>query len=80
MKINIRKSRKEDMPQVLALVHELAIFEKAPNEVTNTVEDMIRDGFGEQPVFKCLVAEVWQFITQSIQRGKVKGFIWMILL
>lgn len=57
MKINIRKSRKEDMPQVLALIRELALFEKAPNEVTNTVEDMIHDGFGEQPVFRCLVAE-----------------------
>ena len=58
MKINIRKSKKEDMPPVLALIRELALFEKAPDEVTNTVEDMIRDGFGEQPVFKCLVAEV----------------------
>ncbi len=57
MKINIRKSRKEDMPQVLELIRELALFEKAPQEVTNTVEDMIRDGFGEQPVFKCIVAE-----------------------
>lgn len=57
MKINVRKSRKEDMPQVLELIRELAEFEKAPEEVTNSVEDMIRDGFGEQPVFKCLVAE-----------------------
>ncbi len=57
MKINIRKSRKEDMPQVLELIRELALFEKAPHEVTNTVEDMIADGFGAQPVFKCLVAE-----------------------
>ena len=58
MKINIRKSRKEDMPQVLELINELALFEKAPDEVTNTVKDMIRDGFGKQPVFKCLVAEL----------------------
>ena len=57
MKINIRKSKKEDMPQVLDLIRELALFEKAPDEVTNTVEDMLCDGFGEQPVFKCLVAE-----------------------
>ena len=57
MKINIRKSKKEDMPQVLELIRELALFEKAPDEVTNTVEDMLLDGFGEQPIFKCLIAE-----------------------
>ena len=58
MKINIRKSRKEDMPQVLELIRELALFEKAPHEVTNTAEEMIKDGFGEHPIFKCLVAEI----------------------
>jgi len=57
MKINIRKSRKEDMPSVLELIRELALFEKAPQEVTNTVEDMLQDGFNEHPIFKCLVAE-----------------------
>ncbi len=58
MQISIRKGTKEDMPAVHALISELALYEKAPQEVTNTVADMIRDGFGDQPVFRCLVAEV----------------------
>ncbi len=45
------------MPQVHALIVELAIYEKAPNEVTNTVEDMQQDGFGERPIFEFHVAE-----------------------
>lgn len=42
---------------MFALVKELALFEKAPEQVTNSEADMLRDGFGEQPVFRSLVAE-----------------------
>lgn len=56
MHIIIRKGTKADMPAVHSLICELADYEKAPDEVTNTVEDMLRDGF-ENPVFHCLVAE-----------------------
>lgn len=45
------------MPQVHALIMELAEYEKAPNEVTNTLDDMRRDGFGERPIFEFFVAE-----------------------
>jgi len=55
--LSIRKGVKEDLPGVLALVKELAIYEKAPNEVTNTLEMMEEDGFGKQPVFEFYVAE-----------------------
>ena len=58
MNISIRKGTKDDMPSVHGLIYELAVFEKAPNEVTNTVADMLVDGFGDQPIFFCLVAEV----------------------
>ena len=47
----------DDLPQVHALIVELAEYEKAPQEVTNTVEDMHWDGFGENPIFKFFVAE-----------------------
>ena len=57
MKISIRKASKEDMTAVHGLICELALYEKAPNEVTNTVEDMIKEGFGDHPVFSCMVAE-----------------------
>lgn len=53
----IRKGTKEDLPRALELIRELAIYEKAPDEVTNTLEMMENDGFGEHPVFGFIVAE-----------------------
>ena len=54
----IRKATKKDMPFVLALIQELATFEKEPDAVVVTVDDLVRDGFSEQPLFHCFVAEV----------------------
>jgi GNAT superfamily N-acetyltransferase len=54
----IRKGTKQDLTAVLDLVRELALFEKAPAQVTNTVESMEEDGFGKNPVFSFLVAEL----------------------
>lgn len=53
----IRKGTKEDLPRALELIRELAIYEKAPDEVTNTLEMMENDGFGEHPVYGFIVAE-----------------------
>jgi GNAT superfamily N-acetyltransferase len=58
MKINIRQGKKEDLPSVLGLVKELAQYERAPHEVTNTVEKMEVDGFGKNPVYGFFVAEM----------------------
>jgi GNAT superfamily N-acetyltransferase len=57
MEVLVRKGRKDDIPGVLRLIKELATYEKAPLEVTNTEADMERDGFGTNPVFRLLVAE-----------------------
>lgn len=66
----IRSAVAEDMEDVLRLINELATYEKANHEVINTVDQLINDGFGENPVFKCNVAEV---------DGKVVGFtLWYI--
>lgn len=54
----IRKATKEDMKHVLDLIQELATFEKEPDAVVVTVDDLIRDGFGEKPLFHCFLAEV----------------------
>ena len=54
----IRKGNVEDMPRVLELIQELAIFEKQPDAVQVTVADLERDGFGPNPLFQILVAEV----------------------
>jgi GNAT superfamily N-acetyltransferase len=55
--IKIREGRKEDLPRVLELVKELATFERAPHEVTNTTVLMEQDGFGPNPVYGFFVAE-----------------------
>jgi GNAT superfamily N-acetyltransferase len=55
--IKIRKGTKEDLPRVLELVKELALFERAPHEVTNTIALMEEDGFGPHPIFGFFVAE-----------------------
>ncbi len=62
--INIRKGTKADLPAAMDLIHELAIYEKAPEQVNNTVERMEEDGFGEHPVFDFFVAE---------EEGEVRG-------
>ena len=54
----IRKGTQSDMPAVLNLIKELAIFEKEPHAVVITVDDLLRDGFGESPLFHTFVAEV----------------------
>lgn len=60
--MDIRRGTIDDLPQVLALVQELAEFERAPQEVTTTLLDMERDGFGENQVFRFFVAESEQGI------------------
>ena len=78
MNIIIRKGEKKDLAGVLALIHELAEFEKAPDAVTNTVADMERDGFGQTPVFGFHVAEddgkivgiALYFVKYSTWKGK----------
>ena len=56
MKINIRKAIISDCQRMMELVRELAIFERAPDEVTVTMEHFIETGFGKNPVWQALVA------------------------
>lgn len=55
--ITTRIARKEDCPRLLELVHELALFEHAPHEVTVTLAEFEEAGFGSKPVWKAFVAE-----------------------
>lgn len=55
--ITIREGVKADLPRVLELIKELAEYEKALHEVTNTVALMEIDGFGDKPVYGFFVAE-----------------------
>ena len=56
-KSTIREGLIDDLPSVLELIRELAKYEKAPHEVTNTIEMMREDGFGPNPVYGLFVAE-----------------------
>lgn len=55
-KFFIRKGTAEDIPAVHRLICELAEFERAPHEVTNTPKQMLIDGFGSNPIFLMWVA------------------------
>lgn len=57
MKITLRKGQKEDLPQVLELIQELALYEKAPQEVTVTLKELVEDSQGAHPVFYFFVAQ-----------------------
>ncbi|WP_108424036.1 GNAT family N-acetyltransferase [Flagellimonas amoyensis] len=57
MEYTIRDAKPDDMAQVFALVQELAHFEKEPDAVEITKEDLVKDGFGETKLFHCFVAE-----------------------
>ena len=65
MSINIRRAVKEDCPRLLELIQELAVYEKAPDEVTVTLEHFEASGFGEKPVW-------WAFVAE--ENGIVTGF------
>jgi GNAT superfamily N-acetyltransferase len=58
MKAIIRKGEKKDLSDVLRLIKELAEYERAPKEVTNSLQMLEEDGFGSNPIFGFFVAEV----------------------
>lgn len=57
MSINIRIAKKEDCTRLMELINELALYEKAPEEVTVTLSEFEDAGFGSHPVWKTYVAE-----------------------
>jgi GNAT superfamily N-acetyltransferase len=63
--IAIRRAVREDCPRLLELIRELALFEKAPHEVTVTAEHFTESGFGPHPVW-------WAFVITV--DGRVEGF------
>ena len=65
MVISIRKAEKKDCERLLQLIRELADYEKAPGEVTVTLEHFEESGFGENPVW-------WAFVAEFDER--VEGF------
>jgi GNAT superfamily N-acetyltransferase len=77
MSIHVRRAVKEDCARLLELVNELAVYEKAPQEVTVTLEHFMESGFGEKPVWWGFVAEednvILGFILYYIRYSTWKG-------
>jgi len=65
MTIVIREAVAADVPLILAFIRALAVYEREPDAVTATEADLLRDGFGENPYYHCLIAESY---------GKPAGF------
>lgn len=57
MSIKIKRAVKEDCARLLELVNELAVYEKAPQEVTVTLDHFIESGFGANPVWYGFIAQ-----------------------
>ena len=57
-KVFIREANRSDAKAIHELIVELATFENASNEVKVTVEELAEDGFGPDPAYKCIVAEI----------------------
>jgi GNAT superfamily N-acetyltransferase len=57
MSVVIRRAEKKDCKRLLELVHELAVYEKAPQEVTVSLDHFEESGFGLNPVWWGFVAE-----------------------
>jgi len=58
MKTIIRRAVRGDCPRLLELIQELATYERAPGEVSVTLDHFTESGFGKQPVWWAFVAEV----------------------
>ena len=71
MEITIRKAVKEDCPRMMELIKELALYEKAPEQVTVSLDHFIESGFGPNPVW-------WAYVAASPNPSKegeqVQGF------
>jgi GNAT superfamily N-acetyltransferase len=55
--MQIRPAIRDDVPLILDLIRELALYEREPDAVNATVEALLRDGFGDKPAFHVLIAE-----------------------
>jgi GNAT superfamily N-acetyltransferase len=63
--LNIRWAAPADVTTILGFIHELAAYEREPDAVLATEADLLRDGFGATPRFRCFIAEL---------DGKAAGF------
>ncbi|MGC4103211.1 N-acetyltransferase family protein [Ferruginibacter sp.] len=65
MSVIIRKAVQQDCARMMELITELAVYEKAPEQVTVDFDHFVQSGFGNNPVW-------WAFVAE--ENGKVEGF------
>ena len=76
--LHLRPATRDDVPLILALIRELATYERDPDAVVATEEALLRDGFGERPLFQVTIAEwsgepvgfAFWFLAYSTWRGQ----------
>jgi GNAT superfamily N-acetyltransferase len=66
----LRDATRDDVPAILQLIRDLAEYEKEPQAAVATEADLLRDGFGERPLFRVVLAE-WN--------GELAGFAFYFL-
>ena len=66
MEFSTRRATADDCPRLLELIHELAVYEKAPHEMTVTLEHFVESGFGANPVWWAFVAEAKNGDTKQV--------------
>lgn len=81
--LTLRPATAADVPVILGLIRELATYEKEPQAVVATEASLLRDGFGERPLFQVTMAE-WEgtpagfafwFLSYSTWRGQPTLFL-----
>ena len=79
MSVIIRRAVKEDCARMMELIHELAVYEKAPEEVTVSMDHFIESGFGPNPVWWAFVATSPRPSPEGEGEMEVVGFaLWYI--
>ena len=81
--LNLRPAVPADVPTILALIRALATYEKEPDKVVATEASLLRDGFGDRPLFQVTMAEAeghpvgfaFWFVTYSTWRGQPTLFL-----
>jgi GNAT superfamily N-acetyltransferase len=76
--LHLRPAVPADVGLILALIRELAEYEREPDAVVATEADLLRDGFGERPLFRVILAEqdgepagfAFYFFSYSTWRGR----------
>jgi ribosomal protein S18 acetylase RimI-like enzyme len=74
MQITIRPATIDDCPGMMELIRELALYEKAPEQVTVSMEHFVNSGFGDKPVWWAFVATAPKEQTEEDNKQEIVGF------